>query len=112
MEANQIILSLMVAFIAAAPGIIALIAQRKKTSAEAENYETQSDKLRIESGDIIRKAAQEMTLQYKERVKELESTVMTLNVRINDLQESLKDAYVEIKRLNEALKQANKRLSE
>jgi peptidoglycan hydrolase CwlO-like protein len=112
METSQIILSVMVAFIAALPGIVALIAQRKKTNAEAENFESQSDKLRVESGDIIRKAAQEMTFQYKERVKELETSVLTLNVRINDLQESLRDAYTEIKRLNEALKVANKKLSE
>ena len=111
MDTKTIIISLLVALIAAAPGVIALIAQRKRTDAETDKYEVESDKLRIESSDIIRKATAELTVQYKERVKELESTVITLNVRINDLQESLKDAYIEIRRLNEALKQANRKLS-
>jgi hypothetical protein len=98
----------MVAFIAALPGIVALIAQRKKIGAESENLETASDKLRVETSDIIRKATAELSNQYQARVKELEVTAITLNVRIDDLQKSLRDAYVEIKRLNEALKQANK----
>jgi hypothetical protein len=98
----------MVAFIAALPGIVALTAQRKKIGAESENLETASDKLRVETSDIIRKATAELSSQYQARVKELEVTAITLNVRIDDLQESLRDAYVEIKRLNEALKQANK----
>jgi predicted RNase H-like nuclease (RuvC/YqgF family) len=98
----------MVAFIAALPGIVALIAQRKKTEAETDKYEVESDKLRIESSDIIRKATAELTIQYKERVKELETTVNMLNIRISDLQESLREANIEIMRLHEALKQANK----
>jgi SMC interacting uncharacterized protein involved in chromosome segregation len=98
----------MVAFIAALPGIVALIAQRKKIGAESENLETASDKLRVETSDIIRKATAELSSQYQARVKELEVTAITLNVRIDDLQESLREANIEIMRLHEALKQANK----
>jgi chromosome segregation ATPase len=121
MDTNQIILSLMVAFIAALPGIAALIAQRKRTDAETEKYESEADKMRIESGDIVRKASQELAEQYKtqnaedarihkEQKEELELIITKLKVQVNDLREELRDAYVEIRRLNEALKQANRKL--
>jgi predicted RNase H-like nuclease (RuvC/YqgF family) len=113
MDTNQILLSLMVAFLAALPGIAALIAQRKKVSAEAEKYESESDKLRIESGDIVRKATMELASQYKADKDELEARyklkVSDLESIIDKLRVELKDAYTEVKRLNEALKFANRK---
>jgi hypothetical protein len=108
MDTNLVIISVVVAVIAAAPGIVALIAQRKKTGAESENLETASDKLRVETSDIIRKATVELSEQYKAEKAELQLLVVKLNVRISDLQDDLKDAYIEIRQLKEALKQANK----
>jgi len=108
MDTSQILLSLMVAFIAAMPGVAALIAGRKKINSEAEKYENEADKLRVETSDIIRKATVELSEQYKAEKKELQEVVGKLTIRISDLQEELRDAYIEIRQLKESLKQANR----
>jgi flagellar basal body-associated protein FliL len=108
MELSQIILTVMVAIIAAAPGIVALIAGRKKSDAETNNIEMQADKLRVETSDIILKATNELSQQYKVKIQELEAVAGKLHTRIDDLQTELRDAYIEIRRLNEALKQSNR----
>ena len=109
MDVNQIVISLTVAFIAAAPGVIALIAQRKKTDAETDTAEMVAVKLRVETSDIIRKATAELSDQYRKEKESLQGLVLKLEVRIGDLQDELRDAYVEIRRLNEALKQSNRK---
>jgi len=107
MDTSQILLSLMVAFIASLPGIVALIAGRKKVNAETDTVEMAADKLRVETSDIIRKATAELAEQYRSEKRELQEIITKLNIRISDLQGELKEGYIEIRRLNEALKQAN-----
>lgn len=123
MENSQLFYSLLIAIVAALPGIWASIQGRKKVIAEAEKAKTEADKLRIESGDIVRKATLELATQYKaqeleeklqheRQMAEMDAMNIKLKATIADLREELRDAYVEIRRLNEALKIANRKLSE
>ena len=123
MENSQLFYSLLIAIVAALPGIWAIIQGRKKVIAEAEKAETEADKLRIESGDIVRKATLELAAMYKKQAddeatvhkqqkEELEQIILKLKAQVNDLREELRDAYVEIRRLNEALKMANRKLGQ
>ena len=123
MDTSQILISLMVAVIASIPGIAALIAGRKKITADTNKAETEADKLRVETGDIVRKATMELAAQYKVQAAEeaadhhrqkveLEEIIVKLKAQVNDLREELRDAYVEIRRLNEALKMANRKLGQ
>ena len=101
MDTETLILSIVLALIATIPGIWALVAQRKKTRAEADNFTAQSAKL-------IQEASSGIIMRYKERIEELECEVKDLTARIVVLEEKLQDAYDEIRRLDILNKKLNR----
>ena len=76
MDSQDLILPIVIALIATTPGVWALIAQRRKTKAEADNFTAQSAK-------IIQEAASGIIMKYKERIEELETEVKDLTCRIS-----------------------------
>lgn len=100
---NQTV-TIILALIAAgsAPGIWALIAQRKRTASETK-------KLEAETAQIIQTASGELIVKYQTRIEELEKTVLELTERIEALESELKDAHIEIRRLEGLNKEHNRR---
>lgn len=106
MDVSTLIVPIILALIAAAsaPGIWALIAQRKRTASETR-------KLEAETAHIIQAASGELIMAYKTRIDELEKTVKELTERIEVLETELKDAYIEIRRLESINRGINRKLA-
>lgn len=117
MDISPIIVPIILALIAAAsaPGIWALVAQRRRTAAETE-------KIHAETTDLIQKSAGELVMAYKTQVLELKKEIeetkeefekikKELTSRIIALELELKDTYIEIHRQNEIIKELNRRMS-
>lgn len=102
MDPQTLILPVILAVIATIPGFWALIAQRNKTRAEADNFTAQSAK-------IIQEASSGIIMRYKERIEELECEVKELTERIELLEAQLKEAHIEINRLIGQIKGVGKR---
>lgn len=75
---QHLITPIVLALIAAAPGVLALIRAERKDRAAAINEEN-------EAANRISQAALELVQPYRERVKELEAQVKALNKRVDEL---------------------------
>lgn len=100
----EIYLPIIIAVVAAMPGIYAAIVQHKRDRIEAENITAQSAK-------TIQTAAMELIVSYQKRIEELEKTVKELTERIDTLECELTEANNEIKRLEGLNKGYNRRLA-
>jgi hypothetical protein len=76
----EIWIPLIVAFIAATPGIFAAIAQLRRDKRETSKAEA-------ETADIIQRSAGELVVRYRERIEELEAEVKELKDTVEKLQE-------------------------
>jgi predicted RNase H-like nuclease (RuvC/YqgF family) len=102
----SIVIPIVVAFIAAifSSGIWALIAQRKKTKAEADNQTALA-------ADTIQRAASGLVMTYQKRIAELEIEIKELTERIDNLEKKLDDRDIEIKRLIGENRELNRRIA-
>lgn len=84
------IISTTVALFSSIPGFLALVAQRRKTKAEAGKTEA-------DAAQTIQKLALDLIGPYKERVDELEATMESSNKKLKDriehLENGLQEAY-------------------
>jgi hypothetical protein len=77
MDISSLIIPLVLAIVAASPGIYALIAQRNKVKADAVKTEAQA-------AEIIQRVAAKQIAQYQKRVDELEIRIVKLEDELQD----------------------------
>lgn len=106
---NDAVLALLLATVAASPGVIALIVNQRKTRAESNSLEVQTlrdtiDSIRVD-GIETRKALEELEAKFKECKEDLEGTIAEQAV-LNRAFAKLQQDFMEVQRAKELLQQA------
>lgn len=98
MDISSLIIPIIIASIAAAPGIYALIVQRNKIRADAAKTEA-------EAAEIIQRVAVQQIEQYQKRVDELEKRIGVLEDELQNTLDCLVSVVQGANRLNGQVKQ-------
>lgn len=106
---NDAVLTLLLAVIAASPGVAALIANQRKAHAESNSLEVQAlrdtiDSIRVD-GVETRKAIEELEAKFKECKEDLEGTIAEQAI-LNRAFSKLQQDFMESQRAKELLQLA------
>src|SRR5512139_3706090 len=92
---NETIVTIVVAFIVATPGLLALLLQWKKEKSEAETREAEREVKEAETTEKIQDAALKMMNVYKQEFESLKCKILSLESRVKELEDTLEKELTE-----------------
>ncbi len=113
------LIAIIIAVVGIAPGVIALLLQRrgdiakaKKTEAEIDTEAAQMLKIASEAGELNVKTAMSFITPLREKIAELEKELKSVSVQLQSIEAVLKDKEEQIDALEKELKKKDRLIYE